>query len=102
MERTRPNRPDTETHCHCGAAYEGCDHCPECGCEQYETGDCGHVHLSAETREALRVMRRATPVGRMHDDLAHDEGWRAVTTELMEAARVANVGELLDLLGGDA
>lgn len=36
------DRQDTETHCHCGAAYNGSDHCPECGCEQYESGDCGH------------------------------------------------------------
>jgi hypothetical protein len=36
-------RFDTETHCHCGANYQGSDHCPECGCEQYESGDCGHV-----------------------------------------------------------
>ncbi len=28
---------DTETHCHCGAEYRGSDHCPDCGCEQYET-----------------------------------------------------------------
>lgn len=38
-------RRDTETTCHCGAAYNGSDHCPECGCEQYESiivGDCGH------------------------------------------------------------
>lgn len=31
---------DTETHCHCGSAYEGSDHCPECGCEQYESRHC--------------------------------------------------------------
>lgn len=36
------NRQDTEKHCHCGAAYNGSDHCPECYCEQYESGDCGH------------------------------------------------------------
>ena len=35
-------RYDNETTCHCGAAYGGSDHCPECGCEQYESGDCGH------------------------------------------------------------
>ena len=34
-------RRDTETHCHCGTDYRGSDHCPECGCEQYESGDCG-------------------------------------------------------------
>jgi hypothetical protein len=31
---------DTETTCHCGAAYEGSDHCPVCGCEQYESLGC--------------------------------------------------------------
>lgn len=58
------------------------------------------TELSVETREALRAMRRATPVGRMHDDLAHDEGWQAVTREMVEAAKSADVGELLDMLGG--
>lgn len=33
-------KSDTETHCHCSAAYNGSDHCPECGCEQYETYGC--------------------------------------------------------------
>ena len=32
---------DTETTCHCGADYQGSDHCPACGCEQYE-GGCDH------------------------------------------------------------
>lgn len=27
----------TETHCHCGTHRQGSDHCPECGCEEYET-----------------------------------------------------------------
>jgi hypothetical protein len=27
----------TPTHCHCGADREGSDHCPECGCEEYES-----------------------------------------------------------------
>jgi hypothetical protein len=31
----------TETHCHCGAAFNGSDHCPACGCEQYEA-TCDH------------------------------------------------------------
>lgn len=26
--------------CHCGVRLNGSDHCPQCGCEQYET-DCG-------------------------------------------------------------
>lgn len=29
-----------DTHCHCGADMRGSDHCPACGCEQYEA-DCG-------------------------------------------------------------
>lgn len=45
-------RLDTETHCHCGARYDGCDHCPECGCEQYETPDCGHT-AECEGHESL-------------------------------------------------
>jgi hypothetical protein len=26
----------SERRCHCGARFEGADHCPFCGCEQYE------------------------------------------------------------------
>jgi hypothetical protein len=37
------SRQDTETHCHCGAAYRGSDHCPNCYCEQYE-GGCDDVY----------------------------------------------------------
>jgi hypothetical protein len=37
-------RGDTETHCHCGCPYAGSDHCPDCGCEQFESGDCGHTY----------------------------------------------------------
>ncbi len=41
-------RNDTETHCHCGAEYRGSDHCAECGCEQYESDDCGRTHEPAD------------------------------------------------------
>jgi hypothetical protein len=34
-------RGSSETHCHCGAAFRGSDHCPECYCEQYEQ-ECKH------------------------------------------------------------
>jgi hypothetical protein len=34
---------DTETTCHCGTPYGPSDHCPECGCEQYEMIRCGYV-----------------------------------------------------------
>lgn len=34
---------DTETTCHCGAEYNGWDHCPSCFCEQYESR-CDHEH----------------------------------------------------------
>jgi hypothetical protein len=40
-------RYDTLETCHCGASYEGSDHCPICGCEQFESilvRDCGHTH----------------------------------------------------------
>lgn len=39
-DHTRPSMTDTETTCHCGAAYDGSDHCPACGCEQYESLAC--------------------------------------------------------------
>lgn len=56
--------PDTETHCHCGAAYNqaavtgntraqyGGDHCAACGCEQYESLRC-HGRMDAGTGEAV-------------------------------------------------
>ena len=37
---SRPGLADTETTCHCGAEYRGFDHCPACGCEQYESLAC--------------------------------------------------------------
>ena len=48
---------DSETTCHCGAAYEGSDHCPECYCEQYESGDCGH-RVRPAMSERGRFMQR--------------------------------------------
>lgn len=32
----------TETTCHCAAPFNGSDHCPECGCEQFEAY-CDHI-----------------------------------------------------------
>lgn len=32
----------TEDRCHCTAYMQGSDHCPECGCEQFERY-CHHV-----------------------------------------------------------
>src|SRR4051812_25587461 len=43
-------RRDTETTCHCGASYQGSDHCPQCGCEQYESGDCGLTTVRTTVR----------------------------------------------------
>lgn len=40
---------DTEWTCHCGIDYEGSDHCPDCGCEQYEMVMCGWEALPAYT-----------------------------------------------------
>jgi hypothetical protein len=37
-------RITTEERCHCGAEFQGSDHCPECGCEQYES-TCDHIHV---------------------------------------------------------
>ncbi len=41
MNTTTP-APTTEDTCHCGGAFAGSDHCPCCGCEQFET-TCSHV-----------------------------------------------------------
>jgi hypothetical protein len=30
------NSGTSERTCHCGAHFDGSDHCPFCGCEQYE------------------------------------------------------------------
>lgn len=52
----------TATHCHCGAARNGSDHCEFCGCEEFE-GMCGYDHLHAleqdntNLREANREWR---------------------------------------------
>lgn len=46
------HRRTTETHCHCGAEFRGCDHCPVCFCEQYEA-ICDHE----ATREELEDQR---------------------------------------------
>lgn len=42
----------TDETCHCGASMQGSDHCPECGCEEYEQ-TCDHVHATPMTRVAL-------------------------------------------------
>ena len=44
---------DTETHCHCGAAYNGSDHCPSCCCEQYE-GGCDFRDPASQAAEEVR------------------------------------------------
>lgn len=54
------NRRDTYTTCHCGASYNGSDHCAECGCEQFESGDCGHV---ARSRPAISTFIAAPMMG---------------------------------------
>jgi len=36
-EKTQKYRPDTEYVCHCGADYDGSDHCPHCYCERFES-----------------------------------------------------------------
>lgn len=34
---TRARVPDTDEYrCHCRRTFDGSDHCPFCGCEQYE------------------------------------------------------------------
>lgn len=34
-------------HCHCGAHMNGSDHCPDCGCEQWER-TCDHTHSHSD------------------------------------------------------
>lgn len=41
MNTTTP-APTTDDTCHCGGKFAGSDHCPCCGCEQFET-TCSHV-----------------------------------------------------------
>lgn len=33
----RPHYEQTEWRCHCGCPMRASDHCPECGCEEWET-----------------------------------------------------------------
>lgn len=56
----RPSAHDTTTRCHCGALYHGADHCPACGCEQFESLGCDYIKP--------RVLRRDVPTGQ-------DGGW---------------------------
>lgn len=46
----------TPTHCHCGADREGSDHCPECGCEEYETV-CDYVAVTVTRYAVVRSAR---------------------------------------------
>lgn len=32
----QPGEGTSERRCHCGADFDGADHCPYCGCEKYE------------------------------------------------------------------
>jgi hypothetical protein len=39
----------TETHCHCGAEFNGSDHCSHCFCEQYEAYcDADHAEATSD------------------------------------------------------
>lgn len=42
------HQEQTLTHCHCGAWMAFSDHCPECGCEEYESY-CEHVSTEGDT-----------------------------------------------------
>lgn len=41
---------DTRMRCHCGARYNGSDHCSECYAEQYEVNSCGCVENQMEVK----------------------------------------------------
>lgn len=58
-------RFDTADTCHCGANYGGSDHCPDCGCEQFQCQDCGHVHVF---QYLVYVNRRSSPVAGFASD----------------------------------
>lgn len=45
------------------------------------------TELDDQTRAALRELRRMTPVGRLHDELARDPAWQAMMAELIRAAQ---------------
>lgn len=46
------NSGTTERRCHCGADFEGSDHCPFCGCEQYERYCDAVAPVEGDTRQA--------------------------------------------------
>jgi len=52
-------RMHTATHCHCGSERGGSDHCPECGCEEFE-GTCDHVHVVNPTFVVIHGMLTST------------------------------------------
>lgn len=37
MSTNKTYRPNTMETCHCGASFEGSDHCPHCSCEIFES-----------------------------------------------------------------
>lgn len=52
-------RMHTETHCHCGAHRMGSDHCPECGCEEFESY-CSHIHVENPTFVVIHGLHSST------------------------------------------
>jgi hypothetical protein len=75
-----PSINDTETTCHCGAKYNGSDHCPACYCEQYESQVCPH----ATRKDILKAKRSkwtkkdyemVAAIVASHECVNINEGW---------------------------
>jgi hypothetical protein len=48
----------TATHCHCGEDRQGSDHCPECGCEEFESV-CDYVAVKTPTGHVIGAVYRS-------------------------------------------
>ena len=62
-QNTWPERKQTPDKCHCGSPMRGSDHCPECGCEEYEAY-CEHEYQptwAQQIRDAGEADQRANP-----------------------------------------
>lgn len=77
--------------CHCGSPMRGSDHCPHCGCEQYETSlvrDCGQTYDAEYDEPGYEETFRdivQDEVDAMKRYLAGDDPRRGSDTPLGEA-----------------
>lgn len=59
---------DTDTTCHCGASYNGSDHCPACACEQFESYACDAGKLAIRIGELRIPAEETSSIGYVSQD----------------------------------